>query len=70
MFVSNRENERIWISSPLDAVIPQSGSVVLFTDEIASRGIKTSAARLGHSSYDLEPGDPLRCSFDLDMNMA
>lgn len=55
---------------PLDAVMPQSGSVVLFTDEIASRGINTSTERLGHSSYDLEPGDPLRCGFDLDMNMA
>src|SRR5690606_24463886 len=30
----------------------------------------TSTERLGHEPYELEAGDRLRCSFELELNMA
>ena len=66
----SEEQVRVDIEIAANRECPNMAVVLYFTDEDHYEIFNTSTERLGHATYHLMPGDELKCSFDVELNMA
>ena len=66
----SEERARIEIEAVANATCKKVAVAIYLTDETHHSVFDTSTERLGNPPYDFAPGDKLKCSIELDLNMA
>ncbi len=64
------ETARLEIEAVAHRACKKVAVAIRIVDENDYRLFNTSTERLGHPAQDLNPGDTLRCAFNLDLNMV
>ena len=67
-----QSGEKAWVDVEVTAKesCKKLAVVIYITDDSYYGIFDTSTERLGRGSFDLEPGETLRCTFELQLNMA
>jgi ABC-type polysaccharide/polyol phosphate transport system ATPase subunit len=63
---------KVWVDVEVGARAPCRGLAIVLElrDENYYEVFNTSTERLGHGAFTIEPGEAVRCSFELDLHLA